>query len=136
MGKGSDYERERAVRWAARAEHVESSPALRLGHDEVARAIDPHASISEVLDRATGEGASKLEVIHDERTGATAVVVPVEQYLTLVTSHIAAHSLYAMTAEGRVGPGDATLTELGVEQVNPHDTWLPVPGYDPAQSNS
>jgi hypothetical protein len=135
MGKGTEYEKARAARWAeGRADHETSSeprPALRLRPDVLADAIDPRTVDSELLDRVTGKRAGKLTVIRDTESGATVVVVPVEQYFTLVTSHIRDQGLATMRTDGRVGPFDETLTELGVEQVNPHDTWLPVPGYDP-----
>jgi peptidyl-tRNA hydrolase len=148
MGKGTEHDdrmRERQAEIArGEREDVRSRnnprPELRLGHELLARAIDSHAMTKDVLDQVTGEGARSVVVLRDAESGATAVTVTVEQYLNLVTSLIRDRGLTELNTEsplaGRLAPSDATFTDLGVEPVNPRDTWLPIPDYDPTQPAS
>jgi hypothetical protein len=104
-------------------------PKLRLGSHLLNRSLGPDAKTGDVLDRLTSE--TKVTSLHDSETGATGVVVPAEQYLELVTSYIRDRGLAEVKLDGQVAPTDTTLLDLGVEQVNPRDTWLRIEGYEP-----
>lgn len=103
-------------------------PKLRLAPDVLAETLDSSTSVKGVLDRVAGEGVCKIAALHDAESGATAVAVPLEQYLELVTSHIRDRSLSEVTLDNRALPSDTTLAVLGVEQVDPQATWLHMGG--------
>ena len=146
MGKGAEYEERIRARQAeiARGERQNERsrnnprPGLRLGPDMLAQALSSSANVGDVLDRLADNSASAVTALRDAESGAAAVVVPVSQYLELVTSFIRDRELIEISTEGHhaghAAPSDATLRELGVEQVNPHDTWVPLPGYGPSES--
>ena len=108
-------------------------PKLRLEPTVLDRTVGAHANMQDVLTRLGGEGTAKMVVLHDADSGASAVAVPVEQYLELVTSFLkdGQVSQYQAGLDGRIAPSAAALAELGVEQVNPRDTWGRVADYDP-----
>jgi len=98
----------------------------------LASGLGADASVREVLARQSSGAGEDITVLRDA-AGATAVTIPVEQYLELVTSYIKDNELSEVNLDGRVGPSDAVLSGLGVEQVNPRDTWLRIEGYDPSE---
>jgi hypothetical protein len=104
-------------------------PKLRLGPNVLAQALDPSAKVKDVLVRVS-EAASKVTVLHDAQSGATAFAIPEEQYLELITSYIRDRDLSEVKSDGRIAPSDETLSELGVEEINPRDTWIHT-DYDP-----
>jgi hypothetical protein len=103
-------------------ERLDPRPKLRIAHDALARALGPNATVHNVLEQVSnGNGAT---VLHDATSDATAVVVPADEYLELVTSQIKDRGLAHVTSDGRALPSDATLNGFGVEQVDPAATWL------------
>lgn len=107
-------------------------PKLRLAPDVLAQAIDSSTQVKDALDRAVTQAAINVTALHDAESGVTAIAVPAERYLELVTSFIRDRNLSEVNLDGRIAPSDATLSELGVEQINPRDTWISVDGYDPS----
>lgn len=105
-------------------ERREPRPKLRLRPEVLAQALGPAAEVKGVLDRQAGETGEKRTALHDAESGATAVAVPLEQYLELVTSYIRDRHLAQVNHDHRVIPPDTTFSELGVEQVDPQATWL------------
>ncbi len=105
-------------------------PKLRLGRAVLDQALGPETEARGALDRLAN--GAKVTALYDPESGATAVVVPVEEYLELVTAHIRDRGLAEVGLNGQVAPSDATLSELGVEQVNPRETWLRIGDYDPS----
>ncbi len=100
-------------------------PRLRLGHKVLSTALGPDQHMQHVLDRVSGTASDESVVgLCDDQSNVRAVAVPVEQYLELVTSYIRDRNLSELTLDNRSVPSDATLAELGVEQVDPHATWL------------
>jgi hypothetical protein len=100
-------------------------PELQLRPELLAKALGPSNRIRRALYELNKEGADREVVLHDEKSGATAVAVPIELYLYLVTSHIQAMNLSEVSPEdGQIRPSHATLSVLGVEQVDPRAVWV------------
>lgn len=117
----------------ARLDSLSPRPKLKLNGEVAQRALGTTANVKDVLAQLEGDDTAKVAALHDADSGASAVVIPVEQYLELVTSRLRDNEVFTFQAEpsGRVGPQETDLAELGVEQVNPRDTWWRTPGYDP-----
>jgi hypothetical protein len=107
-------------------------PPLRLGADILRESLGPETPAKDVLERLSSTVVGNVAVMRDA-SGTTAVAVPVDRYLELVSSYIRDRQLSEVNLDGRIAPSDGTLGELGVEQVNPRDTWIHVDGYDPNQ---
>ena len=105
-------------------ERFDPRPKLRLRQEVLEQAISPAQPVADALGRLAGEGSEPRVALHDPESGATAVAVPLEQYLELVTSYIKDRQLAAMTTDARSTPPNATQIELGIEQVDPQATWL------------
>lgn len=105
------------------AERRGPRPKLRLRPEVLTQALDTKASVRDVLARQTGEAAPALTVLRDAETGATSVAVPLDQYLELVTSSIKDADRWIAGNDGGLRPPDDDLAQLGVEQVNPDDSW-------------
>src|SRR5579863_1718042 len=118
MGKGTDLLRELQ---SGEPTAPRPDPQLRLNADILARSISPD-STTELLDQV--EGDNLVAVVHNAEQQARAVVVPAELYLELVTSYIRDRNLMEAQLDGRIVPPEATLAELGVEQVDPRQTWI------------
>lgn len=132
MGKATDLENSiRPLTPEEMEKRLGPRPKLRLRPDVVAQALDSNAGVQDVLHRLDQQGPDGLTVLHDAASGAAAVTIPLDRYLSLVTSDIRDRQLTEANFDGRIGPSDATLSAMGVEQVNPRDTWLPIPSYDP-----
>ncbi len=100
-------------------------PELRLRPELLAKALGPSTGVRRALHELNKENADGEIVLHDKESGATAVAVPVELYLYLVSSHIRAMNLSEVSPEdGQIRPSDATLSVLGVEQVDPRAVWV------------
>lgn len=107
-------------------------PKLRLRAEVLERALGSSAQVQDVLELVNTQGADAV-ALRDPQTDAIVVVVPAGQYLELVTAYIRDRNLAEVKLSGQVTPSEATFSELGVEQVNPRDTWLRIEGYDPGQ---
>lgn len=101
-------------------------PQLRLRREVLYRALSPDVLVKEALDQVAAGGSETLAML-DAATGETAIVVPVERYLELVTSHIRDMQLDEMGLDGRTTPSEDTFLALGVEQVDPTESWLRIP---------
>lgn len=136
MGKGSELDD-----WLQKnpltPEEVETRegprPKLRLRPDMLEKALGPDSQVKEALRRVASEGADSVTALRDAESGTAAIVVPVEQYLELISSHIRDRHLAEVQLDGQVAPSESTFAAFGVEQVNPRDTWLGIQGYDPGQ---
>lgn len=126
MSKGSELDDwlERNPLTPDEEERLDPRPELRLAPDILAQALGPNASTKDALERVAGEGDSKVAVLRDAGSGMTAVAVPLERYLELVTSYIKDRNLSEVTVDNRALPSAEILTALGVEQVDPQATWL------------
>jgi hypothetical protein len=71
--------------------------------------------------------------LHDPDIGITAVVVPAEQYLELVTSYVRDRGHWEMQLDGRAASPEGMLSAFGVEQVNPQESWLRIGATAPGQ---
>lgn len=124
MGKASEFDDR--IRRLTQEEYDElrgrHRPPLRLRREALERALDPSTGVGDVLHRQSN--GEDLTVLHDARTGATAVAVPVEQYLQLVSALIGDNELSEVQLDGTIRPSDATLAASGVEQVDPNATWI------------
>lgn len=134
MGKASELDDFLGRQPPLTPEEVEARdgprPKLRLGPDLISRSLGPDVRASNALDQIAS--GAKTTALRDPETDTTAVVVPAEQYLELVTSYIRDRDLSEVKLDGQVAPSETTLLDLGVEQVNPRETWLRVEGYDPS----
>ena len=99
-------------------------PELRLRPDVLSQALDPGAPVSDVLDRLGNETANGVAALHDADSGATAIAVPLAQYLRLVSAYIGDNQLLEAQLDGRIVPPDATLEASGVYQADPQATWI------------
>lgn len=137
MGKASDLDRHMAGRIQSPQEVERREgrrPKLRLRPEVLDQALTIPSQV-DIFDRL-GEKAGQVVALHNAEREATAVVITTEQYLKLVTSLIRDRELTELNLDGRIAPSDATLAGLGVEQINPRDTWFPIPGYDPSRPPS
>jgi hypothetical protein len=94
-----------------------------------AQALGPNAKVSEVVSRLAAATEGEVAALRDSES-VVVVAVPAEQYLELVTAYIRDRHLSEVNLDGRIAPSDATLSRLGVEQVDPRDTWVPGEGYN------
>jgi hypothetical protein len=118
VGKGTELVNE--LKSPLTPEEIEDSrPKLRLRADVFTQAFGPNAEVKDVLDRLADETVGEVAALHDAESGTTAIVVPVERYLELITSHISDRNLSEVTLDNRVVPSEAILSGLGVEQVDP-----------------
>lgn len=97
----------------------EHRPKMRIRAEVLDQALESSAGVRDVLDRLDG---NQQVALHDAESDATAIAVPVEQYVELVRSYIKDRQLFDLTSEAPVP--EATLSQLGVEQVDPHEPWL------------
>lgn len=103
---------------------IEPRPGLRLAPNTVRHALDSQSRLAQVIAEVSGEATSKVVALRDTDGAVAGVAIPAEQYLELVTSYIRDRNLSQVTLDNRAVPSDATLAELGVEQVDPNATWL------------
>ena len=99
-------------------------PELRLRPDVLSEALHPSARVSDVLARLENRTANSVTALHDADSGTTAIAVPLEQYLQLVSAYIGDNQLLEAQLDGRIVPPDTTLEASGVDQVDPQATWI------------
>lgn len=124
MGKATEFDDLMGgmpPRTAEARERRDPRPKLRLRQEVLEQAVTPSHPVADTLSRLVDEPEVAL---HDPDSGNTAIAVPLDQYLELVTSFIRDRQLAQITADGRAIPSEATLMGLGVEQVDPQATWL------------
>jgi len=125
MGKASEMDSKIPPLTPEEAErHYGPRPELRLADAALRESIDANASVRAALEQAAGSATAGPVVIRDSETQQTAVVISAEQYLDLVTSSIRDRQQYEATHDAGVRPSAETLARLGIEQVDPHATWL------------
>ncbi len=138
MGKGTDYERGRQERWAARQAAIARGdlppnhhprPELQLRADTPTIKVDEHTSTQELLSHIT---PSEYGVALRDSDGAvTAMVVPLERYIELASGTIAGDSHFGVDlsasneAHPRLHAHPSSLEALHVEQIDPRAEWWP-----------
>jgi len=136
MGKASeldDYLETHPLTPDEKARYKRPRPQLRLRSEVVEQALDPDAPVKTALGHVATQQGAEVVALHDAESGSTAVIVPVAQYLELVSSYIRDRELAEIDLNGRAVPSDATFSALGVEQVDPQESWLRIGGRDPGQ---
>jgi hypothetical protein len=134
MGKASELDdwlnRQLPLTPEEKARYEGPRPQLRLRREVVERAVGPDVPVKAALGYVASQGAEAV-ALRDAESGTTAVVVSLAQYFELVSSYIRDRELAEVGLDGRVVPSDSTFSALGVEQVNPRESWLRIGGYDP-----
>lgn len=98
-------------------------PQLRLRADVPSLKVDESDQARIVRELEQDEGSS-LALRGADGTISAMVILP-ERYLELVRSDLSlAESKQTVFPGGRIGPSDAILAEVHVEQVDPNATWL------------
>jgi hypothetical protein len=128
MGKASelDSELERQPLTAEELAVQGGRPTLevRLRADALTR-LEGRIAVGDALEVLEHAGGASIE-LSDFATGLRGILVPVDRYVQLLALELGSGEMQA-ESDGRIRP--TRLEDSDIEQVNPADTWLPVPGH-------